>query len=267
MEFLCQNGLAPPNIANYLAAVRANFVMCGLSTTFMNDDRIHLFLRATKINRPLSLKIQSIVTEPMLYSVLQACSHFQHPQVFSALYSFLFFSFLRLSNILPHSNHTFDPSRQLCRGDIIFSTLGATVLLKWSKTNQERQQIQTIAIQKLGHSVICPIRALHSMIALLPGQPNDPLFMIQSANQTIPLTDSRACKHLKDISIMFHIYPTLTFHMFRKGGTTWAFQHSVPIQHIILHGSWSSNAVWRYINSQATSSSVVSQTFSSYLHS
>ena len=124
MEFLCQNGLSPSSIANYLAAVRVNFVMCGLSTTFMNDDRIHLFLRATKINRPLSLKIQSIVTEPMLYSVLQACSQFQHPQVFSALYSFLFFSFLRLSSVLPHSTHTFDPSRQLCRVTSLSQHLG-----------------------------------------------------------------------------------------------------------------------------------------------
>ena len=259
--------MSPSNIANYLAAVRAIFVMCGLSTTFMNDERIHLFLRATNINRPLSLKIQSIVTEPMLHSILHACSHFQHTQVFSALYSFLFFSFLRLSNVLPHSTHIFDPSRELCRGDIIFSTLGATVLLKWSKTNQERQQIQTIAIQKLGHSSICPIRALHSMIALCPDESNDPLFMIPAGGHTLPLTDSKARKHLKDISDMLHIHPSLTFHMFRKGGTTWAFQHGVPIQHIMLHGSWLSTAVWRYINSQATSSSVVSQTFSSYLHS
>ena len=154
--------------------------MCGLPTTFMNDDRIHLFLRATKMNKPLSMKIQSIVTEPMLHNISQACSQFQHPQVFSALYSFLFFSFLRLSNVLLHSTHNFDPSRQLCRGDIIFSTLGDTVLLKWSKTNQERQQIQTIAIQKLGHSLICPIRALQFMFALLPGESNDPLFRIQS---------------------------------------------------------------------------------------
>ena len=77
----------------------------------MNDDRIHLFLRVTKNNRPLSLKIQSIVTEPMLHNISQACSQFQHPQVFSALYSFLFFSFLRLSNVLLHSTHNFDPSR------------------------------------------------------------------------------------------------------------------------------------------------------------
>ena len=53
MEFLCHNDLSPSNIANY---IRANLVICGLSTIFLQDDRIHLFLRALKINRPLTLK-------------------------------------------------------------------------------------------------------------------------------------------------------------------------------------------------------------------
>ena len=150
----------------------------------------------------------------MLFNIIQACSYFHHPQVFSALYSFLFFSFLRLSNVLPPSIHTFDPSWQLCRGDVIFSTFGATVLLKWSKTNQQTQQIHTLAIQSLGQSVISPIRALQTMIALFPGNPNDSLFMIQYNHNFLPLTDSKARKHLNDISKMLGIHPVLTFHMF-----------------------------------------------------
>ena len=141
-------------------------------------------------------------------------SYFHHPQFFSALYSFLFFSLLRLSNVLPHSIHTFDPSRQLCRGDVIFSTIGATVLLNWSKTDQERQQIHTLTIQSLGESVICPIRVLQTMITLFPGNPNDPLFMIPSNHKLLPLTDSNARKQIINISKMLGIHPVLTFHMF-----------------------------------------------------
>ena len=139
--------------------------------------------------------------------------------------------------------HSFDPTRQLCRGDVIFSELWAIVLLKWSKTNQERQQIQTIAIPKLGDSIICPVRALQDMIALFPAKPNDPLFTITYKQQSVPLTDSGPWEHLKDISKILGIKPMLTFHMFPKGGTTWAFQHGVPIQHIMQHGTWSSNAI------------------------
>ena len=63
MDFLCQKGFTPFYIANYLVAIRAKLVMIGLSTTFTQDHKIHLFLKAIKINRPLALKTQSVVTE------------------------------------------------------------------------------------------------------------------------------------------------------------------------------------------------------------
>ena len=53
--------------------------------------------------------------------------------------------------------------------------------------------------------------------------------------------------------------------MFRKAGTTWAFNHGIPLQDIMLHGTWSSRAVWKYINSTPAASSVVSTTFQSHL--
>ena len=49
IEFLCQNGFTQSNIANHLAAIGAKLVIVGLSTTFMQDDRIHLLLKAIKI--------------------------------------------------------------------------------------------------------------------------------------------------------------------------------------------------------------------------
>ena len=152
MEFLCQNGLSPSNIANYLAAIRANFIICGLPIHFMQDDRIHLFLIAIKINRPLALENQSVFSDSMLQNIIEACSHLQHTCVFIALYTFLLSSFFGLSNVLLHTTQSFDPSHQLCR----LSTSTATILLKWSKTNQEREQIHTLAIPNFSNSTVCP---------------------------------------------------------------------------------------------------------------
>ena len=100
------------------------------------------------------------------------------------------------------------------------------------------------------------------MIALFPANPNDPLFMV-CHNHEVPVPIAR--KDFKDISNMLGVQSLLTFHMFQKGGTTWAFKHGVPIQHIMQHVTWASNAVWQYINSQATTTSVASpQTFSAF---
>ena len=43
VEFLHQNGQLSDNIANYLAVIRAKFIMYGLETQFIRDDRIQLF--------------------------------------------------------------------------------------------------------------------------------------------------------------------------------------------------------------------------------
>ena len=76
----------------------------------MQDDGVQLFLRALKINRPLSLKIQSVVTNYLIYNIIQTSSYFHYPVIFQALYSFVFFSLLRLSDVLPHTMNSFDPS-------------------------------------------------------------------------------------------------------------------------------------------------------------
>ena len=267
MEYLHENHHSSLNIANYLAAIRANFILYGLPTAMFKDERIQMYIKSLKINRQLKPIQHTVITEDMLKEIVQIAFLLPHPEVFTSLYTFAFFSFLRISNILPHSVASFDVSRHLCKGDIFFSDVGATVLLKWSKTLQDRTETKTIAIPALGNSVICPTTAMRAMLQHRPDNPNDPLFTISHAGRTTTLTDSVARKHLKLVGTKLQQPTHLTFHMFRKGGTSWAFQHGVPLQDIMVHGTWSSNAVWTYIKSIPTASSTVSSTFRHFLHS
>ena len=171
-----------------------------------------------------------------------------------------------MSNLPPHSAVAFDITRQLCRGDVFFSNLGATVLLKWSKTLQNRSEVRTIVIPDLGLSPLCPCTLLKHMLYIIPGTSNDPLFSAFYKGKLVPLTDSMARKHLKLVATRLN-FPHLTFHMFRKGGTTWAFQHGVSLQDIMSHGTWSSQAIWRYIKSVPSTTSPVATSFRAVLHS
>ena len=220
MEFLYLNNYSPSNIANYLAGIKAMFIIYHLDHTVFSGNRIQLYLKSLRINRPFQPHIPQIVDEYLLARIVSACDHFPNPIVFKALYTISFFSFLRLSNLLPHSIKTFDVSRHLCRGDILFSQTSATVLIKWSKTIQNRQEIKTIVVPSLQNSSICPVQAVQKMLASYPGHDNAPMFQIPGDSILIPLTDSKARKHLKNLSLLLQITPTLTFHMFRKGGTT-----------------------------------------------
>ena len=96
-----------------------------------------LFLKAVKINRPLKSLLSLTLDVELLENILQICQTLQHPLVFQALYTFCFFTFLRLSNILPHTMASFDASRQLCRSDVVFGHSKAVVIIKWSKTMQD----------------------------------------------------------------------------------------------------------------------------------
>ena len=267
MEYLYQSNLSSSHIANYMAALRSFYIINALDTTPFRDERIPLFLKSIKIQAPFSPTIKPAIDVKMLESIVQQCPAFPHTEIFQPLYLLSFFSFLRLSNILPHTTKTFDPTRQLARGDFILSNSNAVLLIKWSKTIQDRKKSVTIPLPSLGNSPLCPIKAVTNMILLHPVGENDPLFVIPRSSLPVPLTDSMARKHLKKISISLGFHSPLTFHAFRRAGAMWAFQNGVPLEHIMKHGTWKSDAVWTYLSSTPSATSPVSLAFQASLHS
>ena len=63
------------------------------------------------------------------------------------------------------------------------------------------------------------------------------VFLIPRSKGLVPLTDSMAHKHLKDISRSLCLDKILTFHDFRRAGATLAFSHGVPLEHTMKHGT------------------------------
>ena len=219
-----ENGLTAADIANYMPGIRAKCIIYDIDTTPFRHEQIQLFSKALKIDRPPQPKNTNIISIDQLNSILLVTQNLQFPVQFTALYSLAFFTFLRISNILSHSISTFDPSRQLARGDVILTDQGANILVKWSKTMQNRTEIHTIPIPILG-------------------------ITISRSHDAVPLTDSVARHYLHSVSTKLQIIPPLKFHDFRRSGVTWTFQNGVPLQNIMHHGTWKSDSVWKYIKS------------------
>ena len=93
------------------------------------------------VNRPLKPSLPLIIDDHILLDMIRIIQNLEYPIVYQALYLLCFFSFLRLFNILPHTVNTFDITRQSCRGDLIFSPHNVVVLIKWSKTMQDRDSV------------------------------------------------------------------------------------------------------------------------------
>ena len=164
LEFLVHCEMSESNISNHVTAIRALHIMHGLPT-------MPLFLKSLKINKTFQPKISPVITINTLMDIVKAC------MVYQVLYLLMFFSFLRLSKVLPHSTKQYDHTRHISRGDIIFSEHGA-ILLKWSKTIQDTRETQTIAIPSVGQYNICPIVSLNLLLHTYAGSDNNALFVI-----------------------------------------------------------------------------------------
>ena len=266
MEFLVEQDFSVSNVVNYMAGIRSYFIINGLNTSPFRDQRLQLFQRFLKYTRKFEPKTTLIIDTDLLLCILSVADTLQYPIIYRALYLLSFFSFLRLSNILPHTSKTFDPTRQLCRGYLIFSQDSIVIIIKWSKTIQNRRDTVTISVPSLGTSPLCPHQALKAMLHHVPGSSNDPLFQVPKSGAFVPLTDSAARKHLKKVSTVLQLPTPLTFHLFRRYGTTWAFQQGVPIQDIMCHGTWTSDCVWRYVSTLPQHLQPVASTFKQHLH-
>ena len=122
MEYLHKNHFSPANIQNYMASITSQFIMYNLDTSPYQHQQLQYFHKLIKINRPVQPKPHTYIDIPLLTSLVALTGVFPSMLVYQTLLLVAYFSFLRLSNLLPHTVGTFDPTRQLARGDIFSVT-------------------------------------------------------------------------------------------------------------------------------------------------
>ena len=121
LQFLTTNGSSAPTLGNHLSAIKANLAIYGLPTQIFHDPRIKYFQKSITLHRPFKAALKSIIDIDTLQLIVRLCDSTYMGQVFKAVYTVAFFSFLRLSNLVPHSTKLFSPLYHLARGDIIFA--------------------------------------------------------------------------------------------------------------------------------------------------
>ena len=72
LEYLVDNLLSVANICSYLAALRTMFIINNLPTHSFRDEKIQMFVKSVRINRPLVVKRDSIFTEQILPDIIAA---------------------------------------------------------------------------------------------------------------------------------------------------------------------------------------------------
>ena len=111
--------------------------------------------------------LKPVMDVDMLRALVKKCDETYLGKIFKAMYLLAFFSFLRLSNLVPHSLTTFCFRKHLTQDDLFFKSNSATILVKWSKTMQLNDQVKLITIPYLGNE-ICPVSALREVLKIVP---------------------------------------------------------------------------------------------------
>ena len=266
LELLTKHNTSTHMVANYVAAIKAKFMVFGLQYWVLDDPRVKYFLRSLKVNRPLCVPRRNIMDIPTLRKLILLCDDIPMGSVFKALFLTAFFGFLRLSNLTHHSAATFDPSRHITPGDVFFAKKFVKILIKWSKTIQTRDKCHILSLPRLKSSILCPHRALKELFQMYAPSENEPLFQVMTPGGWRLLIDSRVRKTLAKLNSKLGYPPGyFTFHTFRRSGATLAYNSDIPVQKIKHHGSWTSECVWRYIQQDQTMGEHVASAFATVL--
>ena len=111
-----------------------------------------------------------------------------------------FFLLSRVSNIVPRTSASFDPSIHLCRGDIVSTSTGLVVLFKHTKTIQFGQRRLLLPLLRMSHSRLCPVQMYELMCSLIPATPESPAFLLPSkSGRVVPVTKSQYVVFFRDM--------------------------------------------------------------------
>lgn len=158
-----------------------------------------------------------------------------------------FYAFLRKATLLPKSKKD---SKIICVSDLQFSSSGALLSIRFTKTIQNQDRILQIPLPKLhSYSPLCPVQALEDMLQDLNSKPGDPLFCYYNGKNLLPLTHDIFVKLLKSsIRLCGYDEKLYSGHSFRRGGATHAFASNISPLLIKAQGDWKSDAYLRYVD-------------------
>ena len=148
LEFLISCNTSTRVINNYVSGIKGYLNMYGLPTAWMAHQLFTNYMRAVQIQIPHVKKVKSVITLYDMYSISKLLQQFDHSLQYRVAFMLSFYAFLRISNIVPSTLSSFDPSRQLCYEDVTFTPQGVTLYLKWAKNLQKTEQSHVVMIPK-----------------------------------------------------------------------------------------------------------------------
>lgn len=253
------------SIRNYLSVVRWLHLEAGMPNP-SDCHYVSSIVKGTKRTLGDAVNQKLPITPTLLLGILKKINLQSAKDItFWAACLVAFFSFFRKSNLLAPSLQLFNPDKHLSRDNITFSSKGAVIKVKWSKTIQFQERELLIPLPHIPNSPLCPSCAL--FLSLNRFKPNNKVasaFMYRMGGTTHLLSYNDFLSRLRECLHLLGLDPSkYTGHSFRRGGASFALECGVPNDLIQVQGDWRSLAYQRYLDPSLTYRQKVADTLGS----
>ena len=189
--------------------------------------RTVLLIKSVKMNSVMKPKVKGVMSMQMLKLLVEKLQVMPNYLTYRAIMLLGFFGFFRLASLVPTTVKRFDPSRFPLVRDVIFTSSGMQIILKFTKNMQAHDAYRIIHVPKLQVPEICPVQAVKRMLKYVKSQQTDPLFLLIIDDQKIPLTALKVRNVLTVVVKQMQLNPKdYGFHCFRRSGATLALELS-----------------------------------------
>ena len=167
LVFLTRSLSSYRSVVNYLGIITHINCSFGTSLTFLED---YVYLAKRSVRRILGdcLTRKEPITIEILLRLFSQFDFSKHLHVcMRALFLVAFFSFLRISNLVPYElSDIVDPQAcHLTPSNVTFTSQGALLRITHTKTIQFRERQLEIPLPRIPGSPLCPVTALQQYLA------------------------------------------------------------------------------------------------------
>ena len=254
-EFMLDSVKAPKSVLNALASIKHYHLDHDFSVVAFDTRRLRLWRRAL----PHTVRHVPRQAPPINWALLcQLCQLSLQlgdgGVVFAALMAFLFASMARLSSLLPQSHLQFDTTRMPTFADVVEREGQWHLRIKWAKAHQDAEMGFWVPLLPRGGLPACPVARWEDLRRVRGrGAEGGPLFWVAGGSgmgreREQPLTMSVARGWLKILlTRLGRGNEGFSFHSFRRGACTSAFQGGASEGDLRALGGWHSEAVRCYL--------------------
>ena len=254
-EFLLQSVQAPKSVFNALASIKHAHKDLLLPVEVFDDWQLQKWRRAVGITcRHVPNPAPALPFE-LLEQLCELAGRLgEAGEVLAALLSFLFATMARLSSLLAEDDGVYDVTRLPTFEDLRFWEGIWQLKIKWAKAHQEAADGFWVPLLALGDSPACPVKRGARLRALAAGQGcRQPLFQCLGGGQGQDLSGKPLTKRVARAWLGVLLQRVgrdgegFTYHSFRRGACSRAFEQGALEADIRQLGGWRSEAVRDYV--------------------